>query len=97
MTWAEPLGDYYGWKLWIGGARGGGRDENCMLLDGDGTMRADCVPTALQAQGALLVSVPYAEMAPEERPAQMTADQSLGFWWDPDGTITILLSPTPAD
>ena len=97
MTWAEPLGDYYGWKLWIGGARGGVEDENCMLLDGDGTMRADCVSTSLRADGALLLTVPYAEMAPEDRPQAMTADQSLGFWWDTDGAITILLSPTPAD
>ena len=22
MTWVEPLGDYYGWKVWIGGAPG---------------------------------------------------------------------------
>jgi hypothetical protein len=97
MTWAEPLGDYYGWKLWIGGARGGVEDENCMLLDGSGTMRADCVSTSLRADGALLLTVPYAEMAPEDRPDAMTADQSLGFWWDTDGAITILLSPTPAD
>ena len=97
MTWAEPLGDYYGWKLWIGGARGGVEDENCMLLDGDGTMRADCVSTSLRADGALLLTVPYHEIMPEERPAAMTADQSLGFWWDTDGAITILLSPTPAD
>ena len=79
MTWAEPLGDYYGWKLWIGGARGGVEDENCMLLDGDGTMRADCVSTSLRADGALLLTMPYDEMAPEERPAAMTADQSLGL------------------
>jgi len=97
MTWAEPLGDYYGRTLWIGGARGGVEDENCMLLDGDGTMRADCVSTSLRADGALLLTVPYAEMAPEDRPEAMTADQSLGFWWDTDGAITILLSATPAD
>ena len=62
MTWAEPLGDYYGWKLWIGGARGGVEDENCMLLDGDGTMRADCVSTSLRADGALLLTMPYDEI-----------------------------------
>ena len=70
MTWVEPLGDYYGWKLWIGGARGGVEDENCLLLDGDGTMRADCVVDRdSRADGALLLSVPYAEIAAEERPA----------------------------
>ncbi|SFS13431.1 hypothetical protein SAMN04487846_2685 [Microbacterium sp. cf046] len=97
MTWVEPLGDYYGWKLWIAGARGAIENENCMLLDGDGTMRADCVSTALKTQGGLLLSVPYAELAPEDRPEVMTADQSLGFWWGPDGVVTILLSPTPPD
>jgi hypothetical protein len=96
MTWVEPLGDYYGWRLWIGGARGAIEDENCMLLDGDGTQRANCVSTELKSQGALLLSVPYAEVAPEERPVSMSPDQSLGFWWGPTGVVTILLSPTPA-
>lgn len=97
MTWVEPLGDYYGWKVWIGGAPGADGDENCLLLDGDGTMRADCVPTDLKAQGALLVSVPYAGVAADERPPQMSAGQSLGFWWGPDGIVTILLGPTEVD
>ena len=64
------------------GARGG-RDENCLLLDGDGTMRADCVPTALRAQGALLVTVPYDGVAAEERPAQMTPTRASGSGGDP--------------
>lgn len=96
MTWVEPIGDYYGWKLWISGARGAIEDENCMLLDGDGTMRANCVSTALRSQGALLLTVPYAELAPEDRPESMTPDQSLGFWWGANEVVTILLSPTPA-
>jgi hypothetical protein len=97
MTWVEPLGDYYGWRVWIGGARGAGGDENCLLLDGEGTMRADCVPTDLKAQGALLVSVPYDGVAADERPPEMSPGQSLGFWWGPDGIVTILLGPTDAD
>jgi len=95
MTWVEPLGDYYGWKLWIGGARGAVDDENCLLLDGEGTMRANCESTDLKAQGALLLSVPFAEVPPIERPDRMTADQSLGFWWAADGVVRILLGPTP--
>lgn len=95
MTWVEPLGDYYGWKLWIGGARGAIDDENCMLLDGDGTMRANCVPVDLKSQGALLLSIPFAEIPASERPETMTAEQSLGFWWGDDGTVKILLAPTP--
>ena len=26
MRWVEPLGDYYGWKVWIGGAQGADGD-----------------------------------------------------------------------
>jgi hypothetical protein len=96
MTWVEPLGDYYGWKLWIGGARGAIDDENCLLLDGDATMRANCVTVDLKSQGALLLSVPFDEIPPTERPDGMTPGQSLGFWWGTDGTVKILLAPTPA-
>ncbi len=97
MTWVEPLGDYYGWRLWIGGAQGADGTENCLLLDGDGTMRADCMPTDLKAQGAMLITVPYAGIAADERPPQMSAAQSLGFWWGPDGIVTMLLGPTAPD
>ena len=97
MTWVEPLGDYYGWKLWLGGAEGAAGTEACLLLDGDGTMRADCVPTDLKDQGALLVSVPYDGLAAEDRPAQMTPDQRLGFWWGADGAVTVLLGPAEVD
>lgn len=97
MTWVEPLGDYYGWRLWIGGARGAIEDENCLLLDGEGTMIADCVTNDLKSQGALVLTIPFADIPPEERPEGMTAGQSLGFWWGSDGVVRILLGPTPAD
>ena len=97
MTWVEPLGDYYGWRVWIGGARGAIEDENCLLLDGDGTMIADCTTIDLKSQGALLLTIAFADIPPEERPEGMTADQSLGFWWSTDGVMRILLGPTPAD
>lgn len=96
MTWVEPLGDYFGWRLWIGGARGAIDDENCLLLDGDGTMRANCVTADLKSHGALLLSVPYDEVDPDERPEGMRPEQSLGFWWGTDGTVKIVLAPTPA-
>ncbi len=96
MTWVEPLGDYYGWKLWIGGAPGASDDENCLLLDGDRTMRATCVTVDLKSQGALLLAVPFDEIVPEERPEGMRPEQSLGFWWGTDGTVKILLAPTPS-
>jgi hypothetical protein len=95
MTWVERLGDYYGWKLWIGGARGAVENENCLLLDGAATMRAVCESTDLKTRGALLVSVPFAEVPQFERPDRMTAGQSLGFWWAGDGIVEILLGPTP--
>lgn len=97
MNWVEPVGDYFGWKLWIGGATGALSDENCLVLEAEVTLRGKCLSTQLRSQGGLLLSVPYAEVAAEERPARMTAEQSLGFWWDPEGQVTILVSPTPAD
>lgn len=97
MRWVEPLGDYYGWRVWIGGARGADGDQNCLLLDGDGTMRASCVPVDLKAQGALLVSVPIDGTQPGERPETMTVGHSLVFWWGPDGVMSILLAPSPPE
>ena len=60
-------------------------------------MRADCVSTALKAQGALLLTVPYAEIAPEERPDGDDRRPEPRVLVGPDGVVTILLSPTPAD
>ena len=59
MTWAQPLGDYYGWTLWIGGSPERRGDENCLLLDGDRHPIALRRDVEWRADGDLLVSVPY--------------------------------------
>lgn len=97
MTWAEPLGEYYGWHLWIGSGEGAAGKENCLLLDGDGTMRAKCMPVDLKAQGALLITVPHEGLMPLERPEQMSVGESLGFWWGPEGVISIVVGPSKTD
>jgi len=94
MTWVQPLGEYYGWAMWIAGASTASGDVNCLLLDGGSGTRSRCLSQELRAQGALLVSLPYAQIAPEERPRGMTADQSVGFWWESDGYVTVMLTPT---
>ncbi|HEX5730309.1 hypothetical protein [Microbacterium sp.] len=97
MTWVQPLGEYYGWALWIGAAPSRRGDEHCLLLaDASGT-RSRCVAREWRADGELLVSLPYARIAPDERPAGMAADQSVTFLWGPGGFITVLLTPTEGD
>lgn len=97
MTWAEPLGEYYGWHLWIGSGEGLDGKEDCLLLEGEATLRAKCVPAGLKAQGALLVAVPHERLTPLDRPEQMRAGESLGFWWGSDSVVSIVLGPSKTD
>lgn len=90
LRWTQPLGEYYGWRLWIA------RDEDdnsCMLITADTTF-ARCVTPDEQAEGALFLSVPFALVPAYERPAGLSADQSLGFWWIPDDTVLVLTGLT---
>lgn len=93
MTWAQPLGEYYGWALWIGAAPSRRGDEHCLLVASEQGTRARCVAREWRADGDLLVSVPYAQIAPEERPEGMTPEQSVGFLWGPGGFVTIMVTP----
>lgn len=98
VEWAYPLGRYFGWDLWIAGASVDGtglQREHCIVVErGDG-VRGRCVPAALRAQSALLVSVPFASIAPEDRPVGMAPDERLGFWWNHDRAVTIMLGDDP--
>ena len=94
MVWVQPLGEYYGWDLWIGGGGAGDGGENCLLLADGTSTRSQCVPRSLKAQGALFVTIPYARIAPIERPEGMNPGQSVGFWWGPDSAITIMVGTT---
>ncbi|MEZ3160316.1 hypothetical protein AB1K54_07165 [Microbacterium sp. BWT-B31] len=93
MTWAAPLGDYYGFALWIAGATAGDSPEHCILVDRDGPAAGRCIPTAQQDQGGLLVSIPYEEVPRDRRPAGMTAQDHLAYWWGSGNAVTILVGP----
>lgn len=93
MAWAQPLGDYYGWKLWIGAAPTSRGTEHCILLAADADTLGRCIPREWRADGVLLVSLPADRIAEEDRPDGMTADQSVAFVWGQGGYLTILLTP----
>ena len=97
MTWAQPLGEYYGWALWIGSAPSRRGDEHCLLIAAESGTRSRCVAREWRADGDLLVSVPYTQIAPAERPAGMTPGQSVSFLWGPGGFVTILITPDAGD
>ena len=89
LTWAESLGSYYGWTLWL--ARSTSTEERCVLLDrGDRTYER-CASDERFLSGLLDVAVPYGDVAPEYRPARMTSGQSLVFRWTPERGVSILL------
>lgn len=90
LRWTQPLGDYYGWRLWI--ARD--QDDNlCMLITAADTFARCSTPDEL-AEGALFLSVSYDMVTDFERPAAMRRDQSIGFWLVPGDTVLILTGLT---
>ncbi len=97
MRWAQPLGEYYGWALWIGGAPSARGDVDCLLLERESDTRSRCVSVELKAPGALAVSLPYEQLATDDRPSGMTTDQSVTFWWGAGGFIAVVLTATEPD
>ncbi|MFE7845794.1 hypothetical protein ACFUTX_11460 [Microbacterium sp. NPDC057407] len=98
VKWVADLGTYFGWNVWIAGASvesTGLQREHCILIQRDDAAHSRCVPAAVRAQSALLVSVPFASVSADERPVGMTADQRLGFWWHHDRSVTIILGDAP--
>lgn len=89
LGWAESLGPYYGWTLWL--ARSSTAGQRCLLLDrGDRTL-ARCSSDEVFLAGLLDVSVPYDDVAPEYRPARMDSGHSLVFRWTPERGMSIVL------
>ena len=89
MAWAQPLGEHYGWSLWIGGADAGRRDQSCLLLTDGTDTRARCVSLDDRTRGELVVSLPYGRIAEDHRPTQMTSDQSVRFRWSTGGFVSV--------
>ncbi len=94
MAWAQPLGDYYGWKLWIGAAPSARGTEHCILLAADSDTLGRCIPREWRADGVLLVALPAHRIAEDDRPDGMTPDQSVAFVWGQGGYLTVLLTPS---
>ena len=95
VDWATPLGEYYGFDLWIGSAAGLVQQEHCLLIERGPVHRSRCVPAALRHNAALVVSVPYTLVNPADRPIALDPNERLGFWWHDDESVTILVGRDP--
>ncbi|MDY0908350.1 hypothetical protein [Microbacterium sp. CFBP9034] len=98
LEWASPLGEYFGWDVWIAGstgATGSGQGEHCLLIERGPLSRGRCVPAVLRPQSALLVAVPYTLVTVDERPVGMRAGERLGFWWSHQRAITVMVGDDP--
>ncbi|NYE18766.1 hypothetical protein [Microbacterium immunditiarum] len=95
VEWVEPLGEYYGWNVWIAGAQGAVQREHCIVIEREDRARGRCVPAVLREQSALVAPVPYAWIPDDERPEEMSPGQRLGFWWGGDNGVIILIGDTP--
>lgn len=98
VEWAYPLGKYFGWDVWIAGASVDGtglQREHCIVVERDDDRRGRCVPAAVRRQSALLVSVAFASVRPEDRPVGMTSDERLAFWWYHDRSVTVAVGADP--
>lgn len=91
VDWAYPLGEYYGWDLWIAGAAGLIQREHCILVERGPLRRSRCVPASLRGNAALIVSVPYTYVTPADRPGALGPNDRLGFWWHDDDSVDILI------
>lgn len=91
LSWAETLGPYYGWNLWL--ARSSAGDQRCILVERGDKAYAQCLPEEGFLMGELEVSVPFGDVAPEYRPARMTGGESLIYRWTADRGVAIVLDP----
>ncbi|GAA1923841.1 hypothetical protein GCM10009775_15240 [Microbacterium aoyamense] len=94
--WQSALGEYYGLDLWITGTLSVSptieSDETlCLVVSGADETKSRCATRDAWEQGALLLPVPFADLADDERPAQMSDDESLAFWWTDDDSIRVVL------
>jgi hypothetical protein len=89
LSWAESLGPYYGWTVWL--ARSASGDQRCILLGAAEKIYSECQHDEGFLAGMLEVSVPYGDIAAEVRPARMTGGQSLVFRWTAERGVSIAL------
>jgi hypothetical protein len=89
LRWAESLGAYYGWTVWLARSASG---QRCILLDRSDRTFTRCAAEEGFLVGLLEEAVPFADVAPDYRPARMTDRNSLVFRWTPERGVSILLA-----
>lgn len=88
-TWRQPLGIYYGWALWVGGAWNGQGQKNCLLLTNGAATEAQCIPLETTADRRLRVSLAYDTLTEHQRPPDMTRAQQVTFGWGGGAYMTM--------
>lgn len=87
LRWTLKLGNYYGWDLWIARSHLG---NPCIVVARDTESDGACViPEAFDA-GDLVVSIPFVNIAEDERPPAMTATERIEYRWLPERGVVLL-------
>lgn len=89
LRWSQSLGSYYGMTVWLG--RAAHTDQRCILLEAPAKTFSRCERENGFLQGLLDVTVPYVDIAPEERPLAMAPGQGMVVRWAPDQGVQIAL------
>lgn len=89
LRWSQSLGSYYGMTVWLG--RAAHTDQRCILLEAPAKTFSRCEREDGFLQGLLDVTVPYVDIAPEERPLAMAPGQGMVVRWAPDQGVQIAL------
>lgn len=88
-TWAQPLGVYYGWALWVARVSTRQGPENCLLLTDGTATEAKCIPDDAAAEGVVGVSLALDNLAEDQRPRGMTPGQRVTFGWGGGAYLTM--------
>jgi hypothetical protein len=91
LEWISPLGEYYGWNLWIASSGGDDDDEHCILIERDDDVRSRCVDVGDKPLGTLRVSLAGSDIDSDEQPRVMADDQRVRFWWHRTGIVDVVL------
>ncbi|MEV8370735.1 hypothetical protein [Microbacterium sp. NPDC064584] len=89
LRWSQSLGSYYGMTVWLG--RAAHTDQRCLLLEGIDKTFSRCEREDRFLSGLLDVTVPYIDIAPEDRPLAMSPGQGMVIRWAPDEGVQIAL------
>lgn len=97
IEWTVSLGEYYGWEIWIAGTDDEPEKQHCLLALRGEVARARCIPAALRAFSALVVTLPYRDIEAGERPPGFEPGERIGFWWRSGDAVTVLRAPATAN